>query len=239
MSNSRKGYSFSGVGFAEICGAAGVPVLRAAAMGSLLVAAHAYAADLAPPDVPPPPPSQPNPEPTLRVGGYFGVLTSQALLTTVFEPWRTHALSSYLADVHAIYTFYRLQSLPLDFELEGGIAKRFGDREGGQQFEFDLIPMARWKYFPWNNYVYTNIRLGLIGASYTTGISDFERHFDSSGHSARFLNFLVPELVLAPKANSPFEVFVRVHHRSGIYGLIDHVHGASNYVAGGIRFPLH
>jgi hypothetical protein len=202
-------------------------------------ASGAYGADAALPEFPQPTTLPTKPPPTLRIGAYFGSLTSEALVTTVFEPWRVHPISSYLIDTHAIYTFYRLDSLPIDFELEGGIAKRFGDAAGGHQVEFDLIPMARWKYFPWNDYLYTNFRLGLIGASYVTGISDFERHFDSSGHSARFLNFLVPELTFAPSADSSFEVFVRVHHRSGIYGLIDNVHGASNYIAGGIRFAIY
>jgi hypothetical protein len=215
------------------------PWICSASIGIASLAGSAYGADGPASNVlqAMTPPSQT--DPTLRIGAYFGALTPQALVTTVFEPWRVHTIPSYLIDAHAIYTFYRFDNLPIEFELEGGIAKRFGNNEGGDQVEFDLIPMTRWKYFPWNDYLYTNFRLGLIGASYVTGVSDFERQFDSSGHSARFLNFLVPEFTFAPSAASAFEVFVRVHHRSGIYGLIDHVYGASNYVAGGIRFAIY
>ncbi|MGD9545588.1 MAG: hypothetical protein AB7F41_16395 [Methylocystis sp.] len=175
--------------------------------------------------------------PTLRIGAYVGALSDQSLINiTVLRPWAPNFASGILVDAHAVYTAYRFQSIPLELELEGGVAKRFGSREAGQQWEFDLIPMARWTYFPWNDFVYTNFRLGLIGASYVTGISDFERQFDSSGHSSRFLNLLVPELTVSPYKEAPFEVFVRVHHRSGVYGLINGVHGASNYISTGIRF---
>jgi hypothetical protein len=178
-----------------------------------------------------------NAAPTLRIGAYVGALADQSLINiTVLRPWRPNFASGILVDAHAVYTAYRFASIPLELELEGGVAKRFGSREAGQQWEFDLIPMARWTWFPWNDYVYTNFRLGLIGASYVTGISDFERQFDSSGHSSRFLNLLVPELTVSPYKEAPFEVFVRVHHRSGVYGLINGVHGASNYISTGIRF---
>jgi hypothetical protein len=178
-----------------------------------------------------------NSAPTLRIGAYVGALSDQSLINiTVLRPWAPNLASGLLVDAHAVYTAYRFQSIPIELEIEGGIAKRFGSREAGQQWEFDLIPMARWTYFPWNNYLYTNFRLGLIGASYVTGVSDFERQFDSSGHSSRFLNLLVPELAVSPSKEAPFEVFVRVHHRSGVYGLINGVHGASNYISTGIRF---
>lgn len=178
-----------------------------------------------------------NAAPTLRIGAYVGALSDQSLINiTVLRPWAPNFASGILVDAHAVYTAWRFQSIPLELEIEGGVAKRFGSREAGQQWEFDLIPMARWTYFPWNDYIYTNFRLGLIGASYVTGISEFERQFDSSGHSSRFLNLLVPELTVSPYKEAPFEVFVRVHHRSGVYGLINGVHGASNYISTGIRF---
>jgi len=178
-----------------------------------------------------------NPEPTLRLGGYVGVLTNRALVDiTLLRPWRQDIKPGLIVDGHAIYTAYRFQSIPLDLEIEGGVAKRFGNAYTGNQWEFDLIPMARWKYFPWNDYLYTNFRLGLIGASYVTGVSGFERDFDSSRHGNEFLNLLIPEVTFAPSKDAPFEVFVRVHHRSGMFGAINGVHGGSNYISTGMRF---
>lgn len=174
--------------------------------------------------------------PDWRIGGYVGALSHEAVVDIVLiQPWNTALRNDYLADIHGTYTFYRFENLPLELELEAGIAKRFGQ---SHEWEFNLIPMARWTWLPWNNFVYTNIRLGLLGASYTTGVSDWEKLNTSNHTGSRYLNFLVTEITFAPSRKSSFETFIRVHHRSGIFGLINGVHGGSNYVATGLRFAL-
>jgi hypothetical protein len=179
----------------------------------------------------------PNAEPTLRLGAYVGALTKEALIDiTLLRPWRQDFQPGAMIGVHAIYTAYRFQSIPIELELEAGVAKRFGSAYAGNQWEFDFIPMARWTYFPWNDYVYTNFRLGMLGVSYVTSVSPFEREFDSSHHGNRLLNLLIPEFTFSPSREAPFEAFVRVHHRSGAFGAINGVHGGSNYISTGIRF---
>ncbi len=180
--------------------------------------------------------------PTLRIGAYVGALSEQALFvwqpfncqSTAVCPWDIHLQNNYLVDGQAVYTLYRFAKIPLDLELEGGVAQRFGQYH---QTEFDLIPMWRWKAFPWNNYVYTNFRVGVIGASYATGVSPWEAiNAKNGGKGSDYLNFLRYELDFAPTADSPYEVFIGLHHRSGIYGLINGSHGGSNYWMTGIRF---
>lgn len=173
--------------------------------------------------------------PTVRVGAYGGQITTGSLLSNLFEPWTIKLRDSYIVDVHAIYTAYRFEALPLDLEIEGGLAHRFGfDHQG----EADLLPMARWKWLPWNGLVYTNVRLGLLGASYVDGVSATEVKRSGTTHGSRYLNFLVPEITFAPGPEADWEVFVRIHHRSGIYGLIDGVNGGSNYLSVGARFGV-
>lgn len=173
--------------------------------------------------------------PTVRVGAYGGQITTGSLISNLFEPWTLKLRDSYIVDVHAIYTAYRSASLPLDLEIEGGLAHRFGL---DHQSEVDLIPTARWKWLPWNGLVYTNIRLGLLGASYVDGVSATEVRRSGTTHGSRYLNFLVPEVTFAPGPESNWELFVRIHHRSGIYGLIDGVNGGSNYLSVGARFGV-
>jgi hypothetical protein len=96
--------------------------------------------------------------------------------------------------------------------------------------------MARWKYFSWNDLVHTNFRLGLLGGSYVTGISNFEKDFDSSRRSNQFLNLLIPEITVSPAKEALFRLFMRCNPVSRIYGLINGESGASNYICGGIRF---
>jgi hypothetical protein len=125
-----------------------------------------------------------------------------------------------------------LPYVPMDLELDFTVADHFGQ---GTFFEFGALPILRWKWFPWNNYLYTTFRMGPLGASYTTGISRLEAADTAGDHTARYLNLYIAEWTAALDQRSPWETFVRIHHRSGIYGLINGVHGGSNYVTGGLR----
>lgn len=172
-----------------------------------------------------------SPAPTLRLGGFLGVLTDETFAKMLYEPWLGHLQDSYLAGVHVVGTLYGFASVPLDLEIEAGIAQRFAD---DHQTELYLIPMGRWKRFPWNDCLYTNLRLGVIGASYVSGISAWEMHRGSGG--SRYLNLVVPEITFAASAHAPYEIFLRIHHRSGAFGAVNGVYGGSSYFAVGVRF---
>ncbi|MGD0635843.1 MAG: hypothetical protein ABSA13_16580 [Beijerinckiaceae bacterium] len=60
----------------------------------------------------------------------------------------------------------------------------------------------------------------------------------NGGKDSRYLNFLRFEATIAPSEDSPWEIFAGLHHRSGIFGLINHSHGGSNYWMTGIRFDV-
>ncbi len=179
--------------------------------------------------------------PEWRVGGFFGALSHQPLWppnscrSLLVCPWRLKLQPDYIIGGHAIYTAYRFQAVPVDIEIEAGVAQRFGRSHAT---EFYLAPILRWKAFPWNDYVYTTFRLGLVGASYTTSVSAWERSNATNGKGSRYLNYLLLEGTFAPSATSPVEAFVRLHHRSGIYGLIGGVRGGSNYVGVGLRYTI-
>jgi hypothetical protein len=166
------------------------------------------------------------------VSVFGGILTHDAFLRSVSTVDPRFG-DSYLGGGDLTYTFYRFQKIPVDLEIDGTIAKRFGD---DHQWDFGVIPMARWKYFPWNNYVYTNFRLGLLGADYVTGISPWELHWAGNDHGSRFLNYLAFEIDLKPSESSSFEWYVGSHHRSGIFGLINDTWGGSSYYTTGFRY---
>jgi hypothetical protein len=197
----------------------------------------ATAADDPGESVPPPdgvaPLADASPLPTWRVGAYVGVLSHRVFIQMILEPWNIDLYRSYLVDLHAVRTLYQYAKLPLDLELQGGVAKRFGE---DHQSEIDLIPMARWKSFPWNDHFYTNLRLGLIGASYVSGISPWEKKNSDDNRGSRYLNLIIPELDFARSASAPYEIFVGFHHRSGAAGLINGVSGGSSYCIIGIRY---
>ena len=166
------------------------------------------------------------------IGVYAGALTRHSFIEsfTTFDPsWA----ESYIAAVDVSYVLYRSPTLPYQIEIDATIARRFGD---DRQWDLGLIPMFRWKEFPWNDHLYTNFRIGLLGVSYVTGISPWELHWAGNDEGSRFLNYLSVELGFKPDPTSSLELFVRSHHRSGIFGLINDTHGGSTYMTTGLRW---
>lgn len=163
---------------------------------------------------------------------YGGALTQHSFIESFTNPdprWTT----SYIAAVDVSYVVYRSQTLPLDIEIDATIAKRFGD---DKQWDFGIVPMLRWKAFPWNDFVYTNFRLGLLGVSYVTGVSPWELHWAGNDEGSKVLNYLAVELDFKPDPDANLELFLRSHHRSGIFGLINDTHGGSTYMTMGLRW---
>jgi len=168
----------------------------------------------------------------LSVGMYAGELYEKWYLKILYEPEHVVMTSTYIAAANVNYRFYESPKLPLQFEGEFDIDKHFGK---AHEYELVLAPFVRWTAFPWNNYLYTNARVSLLGLSYVTGVSAWEKQNSGQEKGSNFLQFGALELTFAEKKTSPGEFFVRVHHRSGIFGLINGVVGGSNYLAVGYR----
>ena len=168
----------------------------------------------------------------LSVGMYAGALYQGVFVSLFFRPWAIDLSPSYLVAANFDYRFYKSDSLPIQFEAEVDIAKRFN---GANQFDFDLAAFVRWTSFPWNKTLYTNVRLGVLGLSYVNGISAWERRSSDNETGSRLLIFVVPEVTFASSGHSRGEAFIRVHHRSGAYGLLNGVYGGSNYLCIGYR----
>mgnify|MGYP001767294689 CR=1 FL=1 len=165
---------------------------------------------------------------------FAGALTQNSFIHSLYsiDPKWT---SSYIAGIDLSYRFYRFHRLPVDLELDVTVAKRFGD---DRQWDVGAIPMLRWREFPWNDLLYTNFRIGLLGASYVTGVSPWELHWAGNTHGSRYLNYLSVELDFKPSRGSDLEGFIRLHHRSGIFGLVNDTHGGSTYMTTGVRWPF-
>jgi hypothetical protein len=167
-------------------------------------------------------------------GGFAGVYNHGRLIYFEVEPWRVKDEwgHGYMVAGNAVYKIAHLPYVPLDLELDLSVADLFGRGNVG---EIGAIPEFRWKWFPWNNWIYTNVRLGPLGASYTTGLSVEEASDTIGNHTSRFLNLDVFEWTFAPSDRSNWEAFIRNQHRSGIFGHINGVNGGSNYVNLGLR----
>jgi hypothetical protein len=168
------------------------------------------------------------------LGAYAANYNNDFLYQFIVEPWqaRDNFFRGYMIGIEADYSFAHLPYVPADLELEASVAEHYGDVRAT---EYDLVPVLRWKWFPWNKLIYTNLRVGALGASYTTAVSPLEILGTRNHHDSRFLNLVIFEWTFAPAPTSNWEAFLLVHHRSGIYGLIDNVTGGSNYAGGGFR----
>jgi hypothetical protein len=171
----------------------------------------------------------------LSVGMYAGELYKSGYLHVLYQPQDLQLSPSYLVAANVDYRFYKSSVLPIQFEGEFDVAKRF---HGADQFDIVVAPLVRWTSFPWNKFLYTNARVGALGLSYATGISAWERQNSGNNHGSNFQQFGALEVTFAARENAPGEVFFRVHHRSGVYGLVNGTSGASNYLCFGFRMFL-
>jgi len=118
----------------------------------------------------------------------------------------------------------------ISFEVEGQIGKHFNN---DTFWEFNGLIIGRWHAFPWNKYVDTSIAVG-DGLSFYTEVSKVEKEDDDDAQKT--LNYLMFELALGLPQYPRWDLVVRIHHRSSIFGLYGA--GGSNYVCGGIKFSF-
>ena len=143
------------------------------------------------------------------------------------------SLDSYLI-VAAWSRSYRLDSPNHQWEIEAQTGKHF---RGQTHWEFNLLALYRWQYFPWQHVLKTTVAIG-DGLSYASEKPALEAASTTNIGVSRLLNYIVVETTFAPPAVDGWSLVVRVHHRSGVYGLFDNVEGGSNVLAAGIKFRL-
>lgn len=118
----------------------------------------------------------------------------------------------------------------ISFEAEGQLGKFFGKEHQGQ---INGLVIARWLKFPWDKYVDTSFAVG-DGLSYNTEVSQVEK--DDDENAGHWLNYLLFELTLGLPQYPRWDFVYRVHHRSGIRGLIGD--GGSNYPCIGFKYAF-
>lgn len=119
-------------------------------------------------------------------------------------------------------------------DVEFGLARRVG---GSDHWEISGLAFLRWDGVPWKEWLYTSFGVG-VGPSYATGIWETERRKSGNDKGSRLLNMLVPEIALALPDDPTKQLVFKLHHRSGIFGLINGVSGGSTFVTvgGRVRF---
>jgi len=136
--------------------------------------------------------------------------------------------------LYAVGTFVPMKEVYKDLDIgpTAVIVKHHGMQS---HFEVDgAISMRYREIFPTNQYLNLNYSMG-IGLSYAFDTPVYE-DTASNGEYYRFQAFLHFDLELYLPAYPSISLLGRVHHRSGIYGLIAPPNVGSNFVAFGVAY---
>ncbi len=158
----------------------------------------------------------------------YGGLHAQKTLGGLLTFQATFPDDTYIAVAALGREFWRYKQLSL--EVEGQVGKYFGQEH---QWQFNGLLIARWHWFPWNKYIDTTLAVG-DGISYNTEISKIEKEDDED--AGLVLNYLMFELTLGLPKYRQWDVVVRIHHRSSIYGVAGA--GGSNFLTAGIKYSF-
>lgn len=104
---------------------------------------------------------------------------------------------------------------------------------GGPIYEWDPYLLFQWKNFPWNKYIVNTYGLGW-GVSYDTRVSTWESH--DSSNTKKLLNYLAFETTFALPCYPQLQLVLRIHHRSGAFGLYGADNAGSNFIGAGLRY---
>ena len=120
----------------------------------------------------------------------------------------------------------------IQMELEGQLSKHSGDQD---HEEVNGAFTLRWLPFWWDNYLDTSFAFG-NGVSYATADPPLEiRDADDNKTTQWLYYFLVELAVVLPKLEQ-WDLFVRIHHRSSVFGAISGLMSGSNFVGLGLRY---
>lgn len=132
--------------------------------------------------------------------------------------------------VGASRTLQRVQENAL-LEVEGNVARHTGMQD---HYELNAALTLRWTRSPWDRYVDSTFAFG-IGPSYASNAPEIEK--DDDRGVSRYHVYLVTEMTFAPREPNgrDWELLMRVHHRSGMWGVVSDAPG-SNFPSIGLRF---
>ena len=158
---------------------------------------------------------------------YHGTL-AQKRLVDIFA--NRHTLESSYLMAAALGRDFAGDPDGLTWEWEGQVGKHYGKQH---HWEFNALVAARWNRFPWDRYVDTSFAFG-EGLSYAARTPRVERRdLDST---SQFLNYLLFEVTFGLPQVPRWHLVGRIHHRSGVFGLFNGVHGGSDFTAVGVKY---
>lgn len=158
---------------------------------------------------------------------YGGIYSDTSLIENLY--FKTATENSYIS-VISLGRELSVHEETIAVEIEGQLGLHYGTQN---HQEINCAIILRWLSFPWDNYVDTSFAIG-NGISYATVSPVIEIENADNGKTNQWLYYLLVEWAFT--APYQWEFFWRIHHRSGIYGLIADSNAGSNFIGFGIRF---
>lgn len=124
-----------------------------------------------------------------------------------------------------------LQPLISPVALTGNVS--YINDPAGPIYEFNPYMQFRWENFPWDRFIVNTYAVGW-GVSYDSRVSTWEKQ--DSDNSKRLLNYLMFETTFALPQYPRLQLVLRLHHRSGAFGLYGADNTSSNFVGAGVRY---
>jgi len=119
----------------------------------------------------------------------------------------------------------------VDIEPELGIGRRFGVQD---ETEVWGAVYVRYRGFPWDRYLLTSVALS-TGLNYASAVSELEQEKARDGEGSRLMHFFSPEVTFALPRYPDTELLFRIHHRSGVFGVVSDAFGGMQYATFGLR----
>jgi len=124
---------------------------------------------------------------------------------------------------------------PVVSSVDVAINFTYQDDSGQDVFEIAPYMMARWSNFPWSNTIRTTFGLG-GGLSYATPIPSLEKQStDANPDYENLMHYMAIEATFALPNHKDWQLVYRLHHRSGVFGLMQGDNSGTTAVQIGIR----
>jgi len=123
-------------------------------------------------------------------------------------------------------------------DLEGVLVHKWGNWKGIDQSFQEVAGSFNLRYELADNWInLDSISFG-NGLSLATEEPEYEEEITLNGNTSNLLYYVMIDLAFDLPFLDKSQALLRLHHRSGVYGLLDNVDGGSNYLGFGLRYPL-
>jgi hypothetical protein len=122
----------------------------------------------------------------------------------------------------------------IGYEVEGQAAWHSGMQH---HEELNCSFTLRWLPFIWDRYIDTSFAFG-NGLSYATSDPELEIREGDEQDTNQLLYYILVEMAFALPRQPQWDLFVRIHHRSSVFGLIGNITTGSNFVGLGLRYKF-